>query len=211
MRLYLVRHAQPLSHHADDDVPALPDHADGLSDAGRLQAAALASSFAPLLAAAGTRLLSSTLPRAAETAALLAGERAQAVEHDARLNELALRLAGGATERDSRALQLGAIEHPHESMGGSERLAEHRARVAAWFSELCNSPRRPAVCIVVSHGGTMEHVMGLVLGAPVEGLRGAYIDCPCAHYHGLSEFEPRADWRAWRVDYIARAPEAAPL
>jgi broad specificity phosphatase PhoE len=135
--LLLVRHSAP-QHDA-----AIPYELWRLSDEGRARCVALARRLVPF---APTRLVSSSEPKARETAELIAPALGLAVELDDRLRETARRTVGwlAREELDARVAELFA--RPDEIVFGEESATSALARFEAVVAAL------PAEALVVTHG-----------------------------------------------------------
>ncbi len=184
--LVLARHAEPMSAVREAHLPLLADAENGLTASGWVAARALAEALAGL---EGECLLyASPIRRASETATCVA-ERLQApIQYETSLAERSFDALPQLTGHLSRQLQEDGLLDPERSLMGEESVAQHRARVASWFvhlqSQLLAHPDQHV--IVVCHGGTIEHLMGLILQAPVAALARYYLPCDCAHFHQLS-------------------------
>jgi broad specificity phosphatase PhoE len=200
--IFLVRHATPKSFGMSAGALAVPEDEDGLSDQGIQEANDLGRAFASMGITSRVVIVSSGMRRAQETAAVIAAAVGSTYASDDRLNELHLNLGPMATEAQSRDRQLLAFRSPTEHIDGAESVAEHRARVATWFADLYRQidSDPDAARIIVSHGGTMDHILGCVFGSLSQTLETYFIACPCAHFHRLTRIEPRNGWKVWRVD-----------
>jgi broad specificity phosphatase PhoE len=132
-----------------------------LTDTGRRQARALATGLPR-----PTRLLSSPLVRARETAALLGTD--VPVELDARWTEMDYGALDGQpmTALDGDAWRTWQADPDHVPAGG-ESLAAVRARVAAACTELADEAARGEV-VVVSHVSPIKAAISWALGVGIE-------------------------------------------
>ncbi|MCU0767292.1 MAG: histidine phosphatase family protein [Gammaproteobacteria bacterium] len=147
MRVWAVRHGESeynLLRLCNDD-PAQPVH---LTARGRAQAAAAAERLAVSPVDA---VYASPLPRARETAAIIAARIGAAVTVDARLADI----RSGCEGRPVAEYQAAIAHDPlHARPNGSESLLDHRDRVAgflAWLKEQSH-----AGVILVCHEETLR-------------------------------------------------------
>jgi broad specificity phosphatase PhoE len=173
--LYLVRHGQP----------DFAGHYDSITTLGAQQSTWLGQHFAqqPLGFA---RVVTGTLQRQIDTAALVAAELsdAPAPVRDAGFNEYdhaALldyfegeRIQAARKAGDRRAYFL-ALRHAlqgwtrHEGpIPGGESWSEFGARIRRAVHEACSGLKRDARVLVVSSGGVIGCYTSVVLGAPAE-------------------------------------------
>jgi broad specificity phosphatase PhoE len=145
----------------------------GLSDVGRRQATALAERLRGLDLA---EVLASPLPRAVETAELLAAPLNLGVVRDPRLIDLDAGRWEGRTYDEIGA----SAEYPRflanpigESIPGGERLVDVRDRAAAAVSQALADNELGANIVLVSHAG------------PLRVLLAHYLGMSMAHYHRL--------------------------
>ncbi|WP_284197072.1 histidine phosphatase family protein [Chitinimonas prasina] len=182
----LARHAEPMSVVREAHLPLLADAENGLTAAGWAAATALAEALAGL---GGKCLLyASPIRRASETATCVAERLQVPIQYEASLAERSFDALPQLTGRLSQQLQEDGLLAPECSLMGEESVAQHRARVASWFGHLQQQllAKPDQHVIVVCHGGTIEHLMGLILHAPVAALARYYLRCDCAHFHQLS-------------------------
>lgn len=184
--LVLARHAEPMSAVREAHLPLLADAENGLTVSGWGAARALAEALAGL---GGECLLyASPIRRASETATCVAERLQVPIRYEASLAERSFDALPQLTGHLSRQLQEDGLLDPERSLMGEESVAQHRARVAGWFAHLQQQllARPDQHVIVVCHGGTIEHLLGLILHAPVAALARYYLPCDCAHFHQLS-------------------------
>jgi probable phosphoglycerate mutase len=165
-RLVLVRHGEPVAAVLGVVGGALGD--TGLTEEGRLQASALAARLSASKELAGTvALYASTLPRAIETAQLLAPalgglevlERHDLREHDpGELDGLTW------TEASERFSLPDFDREPHRPVGpGGESLTEFHLRARTALADL--ALRHPEGTVVVAcHGGIVAAAVGMAFG-----------------------------------------------
>lgn len=158
MRVCLVRHGQ-----------------SGWNAAGRVQGQARgnhltsvgffqASQAAMLLRGCGaSRIISSDLERAEETARVVADELGLPLELDAALREQAAGALEGRLARDLEAQEPPDGVHLHDvRWGGGESVADVHARLTAWWEQLRRAPEQNVV--VVSHGIALQVLRAVIAG-----------------------------------------------
>lgn len=135
--MLLVRHSVP------EVDPALPAEEWRLSDEGRLRCGPLAArlrSYRP------TAIVSSTEPKARETAELVGGELGLEVRQSAALRETARRTVPWLEAPEFRRAMRALFERPDEVVFGEESAADALARFSAALDGLDEQT------VVVSHG-----------------------------------------------------------
>ncbi len=152
--VYLVRHGQS-EWNIQRRTQGQIEHPT-LTDLGRRQSADAAARIAEDLAQRGvcaTRLISSDLQRAVQTAACIGDQLGLGYETDVQLREQHLGWAQGRSyaQTEAAADEYGWWE-PTASFGGGESLQQVRDRVAELLAELAAD----AVTILVSHGDTIR-------------------------------------------------------
>jgi probable phosphoglycerate mutase len=166
-RLVLIRHGE--SQVTVDGVVGGPRTCSGLSPLGRRQAAALRDRLARTGEVRADVLLSSTMPRAAETAEIIAPALGGLVVEQ--VDALVERLPGacdGMTWEDYRAEYRGddwvfSIYEPLSP--GGESFAEFQVRAAAALHQIASSLAGRTV-VIACHGGIIESSMVAFLGVP---------------------------------------------
>ena len=207
MRLFLTRHARPLSVELLDNQVVLPDEENHLSTTGELEANTLALRFARdlRLDPAFVRLVSSTLPRAYETTtAMQAALGGIEIEATDALAERNFAFPAGTTVAESRHLQEASYSNPGQKFPFGESRIDHRNRVQLWFNQLLAAVAAgdDRDVVVVCHGGTIEHLLMLLLGAPVEASASFFVPCDTAHYHVLESHKLEDNRFVWSLEGI---------
>ena len=173
-RIVLVRHGEAQSHVEGRVGGAIG--CTGLSDLGRRQAAALRDRVAASGELAGaTALYASTLPRASETAAILAPAIGglDVVERED-LREFDVGPEGdGLTweEFEQRFPTPETWSAFHHQVPGSETWASFAARVGGALDHLARTHRGETV-VVACHGGVIEHSFTALHGRSLGGWLG---------------------------------------
>lgn len=166
-----------------------------------------ARAAAPLLARyAPTRIVSSDLSRARDTAQALADLTGLTVSVDDRMREFDLGAREGMTTAQTLAAfpeQMAAWQRGEEArFGVSETLAESAKRFAAALDEVADATGEGELSVVVSHGGVMRVGICAWLGLPQStwGRLGGFGNC---RWSVLHEARPRhwrlAEWNAGAV------------
>jgi len=175
-RIYLMRHAA-VSYFDAAGKPLDPRHVP-LTARGRRQARAAGEQLA---AVAFDLAVCSGLPRTAETARLVLGERALPLLEDARLKEVkAGRLAAVPAADRERVIAYAydGAEAMDAAFIGGERWADFQQRVlAAWGALLARDGWRDA--LVVAHDAVNRILLAHVVGAGLAGLKAFEQDPAC--------------------------------
>lgn len=186
-RVYLMRHAEVEYF----DAAGRPHHPDGvpLNDAGRRQAAAAAEALREVKF---DRAVCSGLPRTAETARLVLGDRAVAVAEDARLREIEpgrFTDLGAAPPEQVRRAILGAmgegLTDQSRFLGGETFVSCGQRVWQAWQALVEDGSWR--VALVVAHGVVNRLLLGRLLGVPLALLGRLEQDAACLNLIDLSE------------------------
>lgn len=148
MHLYLLRHAEDRTGKHDP-------HSRFLTERGRRQARAAARRLAERRP---TELRTSVLPRARQTADIVAEHVGLAVREDPRLNEIAW-----------ASFEDGVPPHPREDRlcpppPGAESWHTFMTRVATCLSELCLQATEDQRIVLVTHSGYFDAVNELLQG-----------------------------------------------
>ncbi len=164
-----------------------------LSELGTQQAAALARGFA---SAAVTRVLSSPLRRARDTAAAIAAAHGLAVEVDQRLIELDYGAWDGLPLRDVPAESWAAWrDDPQFAPPGGERLADVTTRVGAFCAAIFDGHGDDLV-VAVSHVSPIKAAVCAALGVDERATWSMHLDVA-----SVSRIGRRPDGRAYLVSF----------
>jgi probable phosphoglycerate mutase len=201
-RLVLIRHGEARA--ALDRVVAGERGCTGLSDLGRLQAQRLRDRLARTAEVVADVLLASTLPRAIETAEIIAPALGDPeIVRDCDLCEL----HPGECDTlgwDEYAERYGVDmrRHPFEPMSpGGESLAEFDVRVGRALTRVAEEHEGRSV-VVACHGGVIIGSMKCFLGLPA-GLPSPSVDLLVTNT-SLTEWEHRdGQWRLVRYNDAA--------
>ena len=141
----------------------------GLDDVGRVQAAKAARMLARLHP---TRLVSSDLSRAADTAAALAAVTGLEVETDPQLRELHAGAWQGLLRHEIEGRwpdEFAAWRRGDDvPIGGGERRSELAVRVSDAIERHTEQTEDGGVLVVTAHGGALRAGMLRLLGLPIE-------------------------------------------
>ena len=139
-----------------------------LTRAGREQAVAAGTAIlADLDGRSVTRIVTSDLVRAVETAQLLAGALDAPVLPDGRLRERGLGTFQGLdTEQTFAAATTLDWSDPNLRVGGGESTREVSDRMVAALADADAGAGRGAVTVVVSHGDAIRTALGALAGYP---------------------------------------------
>jgi 2,3-bisphosphoglycerate-dependent phosphoglycerate mutase len=173
-RLVLVRHGE--SRATVEQVAGGPLGCKGLTERGAAQAEALRDRLAASgeLAGAGA-LFASTLPRAIETAEILAPALGLSVVTDVDLCEMHPGLGDGLTWEEWRERFGGfsfAVEPYRQMAPGGESFAEFQLRVGRILSRLVDEYAGGLV-VAACHGGVIEGSLRFGLGLAWPGTSGS--------------------------------------
>lgn len=161
LTLYLVRHGQT-AFNAEGRVQGWLDVP--LDDVGRWQAQQVARRFSDMSI---TAIYSSPLMRAAETARVIAQACRHDVIFDDRLREYHMGDWTGLTGDEIRVLSPDMNWNlPEFTIPNGESAQHMHERVASFLRDLMQRHAEAAV-VLVSHGGTLGALVGLMLGLPV--------------------------------------------
>ncbi len=206
-RLVLVRHGEARA--AVEQVVGGELGCTGLSPLGRAQAEALRDRLARTGELTADALLASTLPRAVETAEIIAPALGGPdVAQDCDLCELHPGEAdtlGWDEYRERYGVDM--VKHPFEPMSpGGESLAEFNLRVGRALTRLAMEHEGRSV-VVACHGGVVMGSMISFLGLPSQ--RPASADLVVTNT-SITEWEREGRWRLVRFNdsaHLAGSPE----
>ncbi len=140
-----------------------------LDDVGTAQ---VTTAAATLAGRRPTRIVSSDLRRAADTAAALAGLSDVTVEHDAALREVHAGRWEGLVRAEIQEQwpdELAAWQRGDDvAIGGGERRSEVGARVAAAIERHAGSCDDADVLVIASHGMALRSALLRILGIPAD-------------------------------------------
>ncbi len=165
MRLIFVRHAESVGNFEG----RLQGQADfPLSDRGRGQARSLADRF-DLEGLKPTRVYSSPLSRAAETARIVSRKWPLEVSYSDDLQETGVGVFAGLTWKEAEAAhpEAARLVDEFEDWGvvdGAETLADIRRRAERAAGWLIDHHRQDDVVVVFSHGAIIRWIIAAVMG-----------------------------------------------
>lgn len=165
-RLVLVRHGE--SEAQVGRIVGGPTGCNGLSPLGRRQVEALRERWAAHPPAADV-LLASTLPRARETAEILAPALDLPVKTDADLQEMQPGEADGSTWDDyTDRYGVDVTAHPYAPLSpGGESLAAFLLRVGTTLHRLVRDHSGETL-VIACHGGIIDGSLSIFLGLPTQ-------------------------------------------
>jgi broad specificity phosphatase PhoE len=173
-QLYLIRHAQQVSVHAQTE-SILADHEDGLTEKGHSQARRVAERVANEIQP--DMLYCSPLLRARQTARHVGDATGLPLNIERNLAELNLNCpldASAAVEFDG---WVRARRYPYTPpFPGGEALADLYRRAAQAFDHIAEVHRGKKVAIV-THGGLIEMVLYYLHGIPIERNLVSFVRC----------------------------------
>jgi broad specificity phosphatase PhoE len=167
-----------------------------LSDEGRREAAMVAARIAGDDRLRPTRIVTSSLARASQTASLIGEAVGLPVEAEPRLIEIGAGEWEGHTHAELEAIDgeryLTWRTVPDYAPPGGEPMGDATERVRVLLAELSASPAWPV--LLVSHGGTLRILARLLFD--LDGDRGPELDVDNASISSAS----RDDGAAWRLE-----------
>jgi probable phosphoglycerate mutase len=201
MHLYLIRHGQS---HVNLEEWESGNTDEGLTELGQRQAAALAE-WMPARVPEPDAIYASTMRRARETAAVLAGAYDMPVHHDDRLREIGNNrwdhTAWPNDELPRDYADYWASERPFSTVTpfneGGESFINFRTRAGLFIEELVEK-HLDDVVIAVCHGGIIEAAFDHIFNV------GPWRRCEIwNHNTGVTYFEYMAHPRreTWRLHY----------
>lgn len=165
MRIYFVRHGE--SEANIQQIISNRSYQHGLTDKGRAQAAALADHLKGVRI---TRIFSSPLMRAVQTAEILAGGSGLSITMEDGLREFDCGVIEGKSDPESwyslRQVWEGWMQHQQweSRIEGGENHFDVRQRFLPFIDSLLKQFRHTdEVAVLVSHGGTLRAMLPLVL------------------------------------------------
>lgn len=189
INVYFLRHGKNyLSTLGEEEVIAL-DHPDGLIPGEKVRVGKNADGFQDQIEL--THIITSPLPRAVETANLF--QKGATIEQvvDKRLKERELKASHqGFTVAQWNALQISSYKQPFDSLDNLESCAAHLERVTGFWNQLQKEILGGLIpdgsnVLVVSHGGTMEHVLRIIYQGKIEVISKVFATCDHGHFHHL--------------------------
>ena len=173
-RLFFVRHGRTVARQdqciGHTDVALAPDGAEMIR-----------TLVADGLATKVTRIVSSDLCRAAESAAILATTLGCAIEHDERLREMSFgewegKLWSKIAHDDAKHFHAWTEGWIDVAPPGGESAAQLARRAAGWTTELLDAAEADARIVIVSHAGWIRGALTHLLARDLAGLFDIPID-----------------------------------
>jgi broad specificity phosphatase PhoE len=171
MHLVLVRHGEV------DAAPGLCiGHTDvALSADGRRAISALVESWNTRVIAAPSRIVSSDLVRARESARPFGERFARRVEHEAAYREMSYGRWDGRPWIEIEAAEPAALQAWRDTWltsapPGGESVPQLIERARRALADICARPREGPSILVVSHAGWIRAAVGTLLGEPTAAM-----------------------------------------
>jgi broad specificity phosphatase PhoE len=199
-RVLLMRHAEAMSSVQGPEEEVLPDDMDGLTVRGQRQAAEMGAwlrTWATKLV-----LVASPIRRAKETADIIAGITQCSFTTDLSLRERDFNFKANTSVRFAKSLQEQAFEFPSVAIEGSESVIAHRKRVFQWWKSYCPTMMPQFTYVVLSHGGTIEHLLACLLGNDPHCLPNISTKCEPARFHLWSTFQTQSGKTIWCLEGV---------
>lgn len=171
--------------------PSTPVPEWGLSDEGRRRAHAM---FDQPWITSIARIVSSTEPKAVETAEILATHLALSVEARPGIGENDRSATGFAPPEEFEALADAFFADPHTSIRGWERAIDAQQRIAEGLEDLLTTDEHGRDIAVIGHGGVGTLWYCHLAGVPIN--RGH--DQPGQGHYYTVDLTSRAVVHAWR-------------
>lgn len=182
-RIYLMRHGE-VSYFPNGR--PVPPEGVPLNDEGRAQAQAAARALAGV---PFDRAIATGLPRTAETAAIVVGDRGIAIEVEPALQEIQAGRLGDIAPADLRRTFTEALTRPlapeDRFLMGETFGALQRRVLPAYRALLANRSWRRL--LIVAHGAVNRVILGAVLGAGLESFGHLEQDPACINIFDLDE------------------------
>jgi 2,3-bisphosphoglycerate-dependent phosphoglycerate mutase len=203
-RIVLVRHGEAQSH--VEGVVGGSRGCTGLSDLGRRQAQALKERLARTGELGEVHALyASTLPRASETASIIApaiGGLEVVERDDLREFDIGPEGDGIAWEELEQRFPTPDVWTPfHHHVPGAETWAGFAARVGGALDDIARTHRGETV-VVACHGGVVEHSFTAFHGRGMTGWLGAVLIQNCGITEWQHQERPEMPWvkeRTWSL------------
>jgi broad specificity phosphatase PhoE len=182
-RIYLMRHGE-VSYFPNGQ--PVPPEGVPLNDEGRAQARAAARALADV---PFDRVVATGLPRTAETATIVVGERGIAIEVEPALQEIRPGRFGDITPADLRRSFTEALTRPlapEDRFLMGETFGALQARVLPAYHALV-ADRSWRRLLLVAHGAVNRVILGAVLGTGLESFGHLEQDPACINIFDLNE------------------------
>lgn len=186
MKILLVRHAEPISSNLAESDICPTDDENVLSDDGIIQAELLGEYLLSRFGSTALSIHSSSMIRAIQTADQLR-KKLENITFvcDDRWAERNKDWARRPTVAEIREEERVAFCNPYEKTSFGESLQEHRDRVKAVWEQTLNECAMFDILVLVAHGGTIEHILGLLLDIPVSKMVDICFALDMASFHVL--------------------------
>lgn len=187
--VYLLRHGKNHLSTLEESAVIDPDHPDGLLPGEKARLDKNSNHF--LNRVPISHCYSSPLPRAMETACLLQKNPALRLVIEDRLKEREPPSSHHPmTVLEWNALQVASYKNPFESLDNFESCNSHFRRARDFWSQLECQVQEGVIpdgsnVVVVSHGGTMEHILRTIYQGRIEAVSKVFATCNHGHFHQL--------------------------
>ncbi len=185
-RLFSLRHAEPRPPRSDDKLE--DDASIGLTERGIAQARFVADGLSTVTSP-NSSILASPSRRCVETAKIIADGLGTTFSLDRRLLDRAPNRALVQNRVEYNNWQLSGLLNPYDCLLG-ESIASHRARINSLLSDLL-SDEKDGDRILITHGSSIEHIFGTMMGCPIHSMLFAHAACDHASGHVWSLERPR--------------------
>lgn len=195
--IYIIRHGAYDHRPSPEGTEASCDF--GLSELGLQQAEALRSRLERTQEIKADALFCSTLPRALQTAELIASSLRLQAQEAAELCEWESGNERLGIETFMAALQelRGSERHNHRFWPGFETISEFTSRVHGKLNEIVSTYEGKTV-VLVAHGGVIEAAFHYFLGLGTYPFGGGY---PAAGHTSITHWRRSSTREDWIQDY----------
>ena len=213
--LYFIRHGEAQSVHSH--IIGGPQGDTGLTPLGREQATRLRARLQATGEIAADVLLASTLPRARETAEILAPVWGVPIEYDATLQEINVGEADGMSERDY-FIKYGRPDFERDPFRvvapGGENWGSFNLRIATALDRIIRAQVGKTV-VLVCHGGVIEAAFPYFLQMQTLAMLPVLLpthNTSITHWHldARAMGSPAGGWLATTTTSIYTTPCAGP-
>ena len=199
-KLIFLRHGQSISHTLSGDDRIVKDEENALTHNGEKEVAQVAeflcTKYSPVT------IYASPIRRALETALILSKTTNQPIIFDDRLREREFNFPESLTANESIQLQQQSHANPRVAYSNGETVEKHRCRVQEWFDEFVTSIEDDRTYIIVTHGGTIDHLQAILFNTSIDAMSNFFVSCDPAHYHHWTFMSLAENRKVWRLDEV---------